>query len=173
MTYTAALIARSTKEPIAQPRCVWSILMRVRSPGVALSENLSKEFARIHAMRGVVRTRIHAARLSQVRAQIAGGSLLFDRGFLAARVFGIVGHHFKRMQVDVAVGAVARAEAAPDAPVFDDHFQGMAAANRADRATDHAEGIAALAAGSGDQVIFEAQAVAHQAGDSVVRVGAG
>ena len=86
---------------------------------------------------------------------------------------GIVEFDRERMQVDIPVGAVVRAEAAADAPVLDDDFERVAAANRAHRASDHAERVAALAAGGGDQVLVEAQAFADQASDTVMRVGAG
>ena len=89
-----------------------------------------------------------------------------------SRMRGIVEFHRERMQVDVAVGAVVRAQAAADAPVFDDDLERVAAADRADRAADHAQRIAALAAGSGDQVFVEAQTFADQAGDAVVGIGA-
>jgi hypothetical protein len=44
----------------------------------------------------------------------------------------------KRMQIDVARGAIVGAQPAPDTPVFDDDFEGVAAADGTDRATDHA-----------------------------------
>src|SRR5229473_2641777 len=146
--------------------------MRVRSFSVALSKDLPEESSRIHAMRCVVRACVYATRLFQVRTEVAGGRLLLDDGFFAAGVLGIVREHFEGMQVDVAVGAIARTEAAADAPVLDDHLEGIATANGPDGAADHAEGIAALAARRGDEIIFEAQAVAHQARYAVVRVGA-
>src|SRR5258707_1063497 len=142
--------------------------MRVRSSLVALPENFPEEFSRIDAMRCVVRARVDAARFFQVRAEIAGGCFLLDDGFFPAGVLGIVREHLERVQVDVAVGAIARAEAAPDAPVFDNDFKGIAAADGADGAADHAERVAALAAGRGDEVVIEAQAVTHQAGYSSV-----
>src|SRR5258708_28108333 len=127
--------------------------MRVRSSPVALPENFPEEFSRIDAMRRVVRARVDAARFFQVRAEIAGGRFLLDDGFFSAGVLGIVSEHFEWMQVDVAVGAIARAEAAPDAPVFDNDFNGIAAADGADGAADHADRVAALAAGCGHGVV--------------------
>ena len=77
------------------------------------------------------------------------------------------------MHVDVAVGTVVGAQAAADAPVFDDDLQRVAPPDRADRTADHAERVATLAAGSGDQIFVEAQAFADQAADAVVSIGAG
>src|SRR5260221_14446346 len=100
-------------------------------------------------MRGVVRACVDATWFFQVSAEIAGGRFLLNDGFFAAGVLGIVGQDFKWMEIDVAVGAIARTEAAADAPVLDDHFEGIAAANRSDGAADHPQRIAALAAGGG------------------------
>ena len=124
-------------------------------------------------MCGVVRAGVDAAGFFQVRAEIAGSGFLLDDGFLAAGVFGVVGQNFKRMQVDIAVGTIARAETAADAPIFDDDFQGIAAANRADWAAHHAKRVAALAAACGDKITIKTQAVANQARDAIVSVGAG
>src|SRR5215467_3768496 len=76
------------------------------------------------------------------------------------------------MQIDIAVGAIARAEPAADAPILDDDLKRIAAANRADRAADHAEGVATLAATGSYEVAVKAQAVAHQTRDAVMSVGA-
>src|SRR5215469_4554299 len=167
MTYAMALTANSTSEPMAQARCVWSILIASGSFRAGLAEHLAEELAWIHAVRGVVRAGVDAARLFQVRAEVAGSCLLLDRRFLPAGIFGIVGKNFERVQVDVAVRAIASAQAATDAPVLDDDFERIAAANGPHRAADHAEGVAALAAGSGDEVVIEAQAVADEARDAV------
>src|SRR4029077_10369538 len=75
------------------------------------------------------------------------------------------------MQVDVAIGAIVCAQPAPDAPVFDDDFEGIAAADGTDRATDHAQRVSALAAGSGDQIFIEAETLADQSADSIMSVG--
>jgi hypothetical protein len=90
---------------------------------VALAEHVRKKSARVDAMRGVMRARVHATWLFQMRAQIARGSFLFNRCLLSARALGIVDHHFERMQIDVAVGTILRAEAAADAPILDDDFE--------------------------------------------------
>src|SRR5215813_3184829 len=140
------LTAKITSEAVAQPRCVGSILMRLHSPRAALAQDLAEEFPRVHAMRRVVRAGIHAARLLQMRAKVTGSRLLLDHRFFAPGVLGIVAHHGKRVQVDVAVRAVPRAQPAAYAPVLDDYFQRIAAPDRADRAAHHAKRIAALPA---------------------------
>src|SRR5712664_2749012 len=139
---------------------------------VALAEHVGKKCARVDAVRRVMRTRVHAARLFQVCAQIARRSFLLDSCLLAARALRIVDHHFERMQVDVAVGTILRAEAAADAPILDDDLERIAPSNRADGAADHAERIAALPATGGDKILVEAQAIADEASDSVVRISA-
>jgi len=74
-------------------------------------------------MRGVVRTSVNAAWFLEVRAQIAGSCfLLYDR-FLAAGILDVVSQDLKRMQIDIAVGTIARAEAAANAPIFDDDLE--------------------------------------------------
>src|SRR6516225_10397175 len=105
-----------------------------------------------------------------MRAEIAGSCFLLDDGFLAAGIFLIVRQHFERMQIDIAVRAIARAETAADAPILDDDFERIAAANRSDRATNHAKRVAALSATGGDEIAVKAQAIPHQARDAVVRI---
>ena len=122
-----------------------------------LLEQSGKELRWIHAMRGIVRTGVHAAGLGMVVAQVAGRSLHPGAGDFPARVRGIVEFDWEWMQVDVAVGTIVGAQAAADAPVFDDDFERVAAADGADGASDHAQRIAALAAGSGHQIFVEAQ----------------
>ncbi len=70
-------------------------------------------------------------------------------------------------------GTIVGAQAAADAPVFDNDFQRIAPPDRADGAADHAEWIAALPARGRHQVFVEAQAFAHQAAHAVVCIGAG
>jgi hypothetical protein len=137
-----------------------------------LAEHFSKECFWIHAMRGIVRAGIDAAWFLQVRAKVAGSSLLLDDRFFAAGMFGIVGHHFERMQIDVAVGTVVRAQSAADAPVLNDDFERIAPTYRSHGAANHAERIAALAATGGDEVLIESEPVANQARDAVVGIGA-
>jgi len=124
-------------------------------------------------MRGIVRAGVDAAGLFQMRAEIAGSSFLLDDGFLAAGIFEVVEANIEGMEIDVAIGAVARTQAAADAPIFNDDFERIAAADGANGAADHTEGIAALTAGGGNKEIFETQAVADEAGDTVVGIGAG
>ena len=50
------------------------------------------------------------------------------------------------MHIDVSVRTIIGALAATNAPVLNDHFERIAAANRSHWATHNAEGIAALAA---------------------------
>src|SRR5713226_4567667 len=119
-------------------------------------------------MRGVVGTGVDATWFFQVRAEIARSSLLLDGRFLAAGALRIVNHHFERMQIDVAVGAILGAEAAADAPIFDDDFERIPPSNRTDGAADHAERVAALAATRGDEILIEAQAFPDEARDAVV-----
>src|SRR6266481_5604182 len=138
----------------------------------ALAEHIGEKCAWVDAMRGIVRTSVDAAWFFQVRAEIARSSLLLDGRLLAPGALGIVDHHFERMQVDVAVGTILRAEAAADAPILDDDFERIAPSNRADGAADHAERIAALPATGGDKILIEAQAIADEASDSVVRISA-
>ena len=123
-------------------------------------------------MGGVVGTGIDAAGFFQVGAEIAGGGFLLDNGFLAAGIFEIVDTHIEGMKIDVAVRAVARTEAAANAPVFDDDFERVAAANGAHGAANHAERVATLPAGSGDEEVFEAEAVANETSDAIVGIGA-
>ena len=74
-------------------------------------------------MRCVVWTGVHAARFLQMRAKIAGSRFLLDDRFLAAGILRIVSQNFEGMQIDIAVGAIPRAEPAADAPILDDDFE--------------------------------------------------
>lgn len=120
-----------------------------------------------------MRAGIDAAWFLQVRAEIAGSRFLLDDRFLAACIFWIIGEDFKGMKIDVAVGTIARAKAAADTPILDDHFEGIAPANRTNRASHHAEWIAALAATRSNEIAVKAQAIAHEACNPIVRIGAG
>ncbi len=77
------------------------------------------------------------------------------------------------MHVDIAIGAIFRTQAAADAPILDDDFQRITAADRTHRAADHAQWVETLAAGRGNQVVIKAQAFAHEARNSVVSIRAG
>src|SRR5260370_24319536 len=123
-----------------------------------LAKHIGEKCPRIDAMRGVVRARVDAARFFQVRAKIARSSFLSDGRFLSAAPLEIVNHHFERMQIYIAVGTILRAQAAADAPIFDNDFQRIAPSNRTDGAADHAERVAALAAPRGHEILVEAQA---------------
>ena len=118
-------------------------------------------------------TRVDAARLLVLHAQVAAGRLL-PRRTRSCRD-GCAGSalvDLERVHVQVAVGTVARAQAAADAPVLDDDLERVAPADRADRTADHAQRIAALAARGGDQVLVEPQPFADQPRHAVVRVRA-
>ena len=95
-------------------------------------------------MRGVVRARVNATRFRMIGAEIAGSGFLPYHRHLAPRCSGIIGFDGKRVQINVAVRAVFRAQAAADAPVFNDDFQRIAPADGADRTADHAKRVAAL-----------------------------
>src|SRR2546429_7239066 len=113
-------------------------------------------------MRCVVWTGVYAAGFLQVRAKIAGGCLLLDDRLLAAGILRIVRKNFEGMQIDIAVGAIPRAEPAADAPILDDDFERIAATDGANGAPDHAKRVAALAATRGHEIALKAQPVAHQ-----------
>src|SRR6185437_2463961 len=145
-------------------RC-FSIPLRLR-------QKRTKEFARINAMGRVVRARVNAAWFRMLRAEIARSGFLFHDGAGAPRRIRIGDLHGKRVHVDIAVGTILRAQTATDAPVFNNHFQRIAAPNRTHRTAHHAQRVAALAAGGGYKVFIETQAFANQARDAVVRIGA-
>lgn len=52
---------------------------------------------------------------------------MLDDRFLATGILRIVRQNFERMQVDIAVGAIPRAQPAANAPVLDDHFERVCA----------------------------------------------
>src|SRR5260370_2878774 len=137
-----------------------------------LAEHLGEKGARVHTVCGVVGAGINTTGLFQVRAQIARSRFLLDDSFFEPGSFRIVDHHFERMQMDIAVGAILRAKAAPDAPILDDDFERIASSNRADGTADHAQRVAALAATGGHEVLIETQAVGDETSDAVVRVSA-
>ena len=82
-----------------------------------------EKLIRIHAMRRIVRAGVHAAWLGVIGAEIAGSRFLLGHHGSFARRVGIIDVHFERVQRDVAIGAVLRAQSAADAPVFDDDFE--------------------------------------------------
>ena len=93
-------------------------------------------------MCGVVRAGVDATGLRMFGAKIAGGRLFLNDGlFLSGMlVVSILVWRLRRegMHVDVSVRAIFRAEAAADAPILDNDFQRISAANRADGTTHHA-----------------------------------
>src|SRR5260370_7624647 len=134
-------------------------------------EEVCKKCAPVDAVRGIVRAGVDAAGFFQVRAKIARSSLLLDRRLLAAGSLRIVNHHFEWMQIDVAVGTILRAQAAADAPIFDDDFERIAPANRTDRAADHTKRVAALAATRGNEILVEPQPIPHDPRAPVLTIG--
>ena len=112
-------------------------------------------------MGSVVRTGVDATRLSMIVAEVAGRGLDAGAGDFSARVCRIVEFDRERMQVDVAVRTVVGAEAASNAPILDDYFEGVPAADGADGASDHAQRIAALPATRRYQILVEPQSIAH------------
>ena len=119
-------------------------------------------------MCGIVWTGIDTAGLGMVIAKVARSGFL-DRGLLASAS----GRSRELMQIDIAVWAIIRAQSTAYAPIFNNHFKRIAAANRSHRATDHAQRIATLAARGCDQIILKAQTIANEPGNAIVRVGAG
>src|SRR5260370_19346276 len=84
----------------------------------ALAKHVGEKCPWIDAVRGVVRASVHAAWFFQVRAEIARSSFLLDGGFLTPGPLWIVDHHVERMQIDIAVRAILRAQAAANAPIL-------------------------------------------------------
>src|SRR3954471_16034005 len=146
----------------------WSFAgSRSRTRGLRLilrAEHAGEERERLDPVRRVVRAGVDAARLLVLHAEVAAGRLLFRARDQASRLRRIGHLHRERVQVEVSVRAVAGAQAAPDAPVLDDDLHRVAAADRADRAPDHAQRIAAGPAGGRHQVLVEAQPFADEAG---------
>src|SRR2546430_3029047 len=142
-----------------------------------LAETGREELPRVrHPDRRPVGAGDHAARLlvrSQVLAEIADGRFLAHDGLATAGALVVVHRDPESVHVDVAVRAVLGTDTAPDAPVLDLDLERVATADRAHRAADHAEGVAALAARRRHEVVLEAQPLAHEARDAVVRRGAG
>ena len=109
------------------------------APGqLTLPHQASEEDLGVYTVRGVVRTGVDATWFFQVRAEVARGCFLLHRGFFATCMFGIFGHYFEWMEINIAVGAISSAEAAANAPILDNHFQGISAADRANWTAHHA-----------------------------------
>src|SRR5579864_1196574 len=139
----------------------------------SLLQQAGKEFSRLHSVSCVVRASVNAAWLREVGTKVARSRLLLDHRFFLALRVGQIRRYVERVHVDIAVWAIFSAEAAADAPIFDNYFQRIPAANRSHGATDHAERIEALAAGSGDEVVVETKSFAHEPRHSVMGVCAG
>jgi hypothetical protein len=137
-----------------------------------LLEQASKKLGWIHAMRRIVRTCVDATGFGMIVAEVARRGLDSGAGNFPSGMRGIVEFDWKGVQIYVAVRAVVGAETASDAPIFDDDFERVSTADGAHGAPDHAQRITALAAGSCHEIFVEAQALAHKAADSIVRVGA-
>src|SRR5262249_35061753 len=103
-------------------------------PAGAVAELLGEELARgRHPGRGAGRAGAGAGRAgagTEVLAEVAGGRLLTHDGPPSAGVLGVVLLHGEGVHVDVAVGTVLGAHAAPDAPVLDVYLERVAPADR-------------------------------------------
>ena len=96
-------------------------------------------------MRGIVWTRVYAAWLGVVVAQVTRRRFHLHASNLVSRMIRIIQLRWKWMQIDISVWAIGGAEAAADTPVFNDHLKSIAATDGADGASHHAERIATLA----------------------------
>jgi hypothetical protein len=103
-------------------------------------------------------------------AEITGSSLYSHAGDFSARMCWIVNLDRKGMQIDVSVRAVVRTQTASNAPILDNHFQRISAADRSHWAPHHAQWVATLPARGGDQILVETQAFAHKPANPVVSV---
>src|SRR5207237_2288906 len=115
------------------------------------AQHLAEELRRIHTVRGVMWARIHAARLWMVVTEVARSCLAHGRLLSSATV-----RCRELVQVDISVWAIGSAQPATDAPVFDDDFQRVAPPNRSHRTSNHAQRVAALAAGGCNEIILKA-----------------
>ena len=55
--------------------------------------------------------------------KVARSRLLLNNRFFLPRIFMIVGLRRERVEIDIPIGTIFRAETAADAPVFDDDFK--------------------------------------------------
>ena len=108
-----------------------------------------------------------------VMTQITGGRFHPHARDLVSGMREVIKLGGKWMQIDISVGTVVGAQTAANAPVFNDDFQRVAAADGADRASHHAKRIATLPAGSGHEIFIEAQTFANQTADALMGIGAG
>src|SRR4051812_32907989 len=138
---------------------------------VILRQDLREELVGAHADGSIVRTRVNTTWLGKIMAQVARCSFVYHVRLLRNPFLVEAGHHRKFLQIDVAVRAAFDTRSAANAPIFNDDFQRSFAADGADGTAHHAQRIAAVPAGGCDQEAVEAQAVADQAGHSIVSVG--
>src|SRR5579884_130739 len=117
-------------------------------------DQCGKELARIDAMGCIVRTSINAARLFLVGAEITGRGLGANFSDFAAGLREVIDCNLERMHVDVSIRTVIRAETATDAPVFNDDFQAVAAANRSHWASHHAQWVLTVTTRGGYQILI-------------------
>src|SRR5262245_57943723 len=154
--------------PAEPPKWAFALFYHMRlTPPVRLQ--LLPQLIPRHAEGGVVRAGEDAAYLAPVGgandrgAEVAGGG-----GVLQGVAFG------ERMHVNVAVGAVGRAQAAADAVALDLDLLALAVAvDRIDRAAHQAVRIGARTATAGHQPLVDPQTVANQPRDALMRVAAG
>src|SRR5579863_1668305 len=123
-------------------------------------------------MGGVMRAGIHATRLGLIEAEIARCGFYLYAGNPPSRIREIVHFDGERMHIDVSVRTIVGTLTTANTPVLDNHFEGITATNRADRAADHAEWISALPARSGYQIAVETKSFTNQAAHAIVSVGA-
>jgi hypothetical protein len=138
-----------------------------------LFRKAGKKFARIDTMCGIVGTSINTVGFIVFRTEIACGRFCLYLGNFSARMRQVVYRHLEGLHINVAVGAVVSTKATADAPVLNGDFQAIAPSNRPNRASHHAQGVLALATGSGHEIVVKTQTVANQAADTIVGVGTG
>ena len=124
-------------------------------------------------MRGVMRASVHTTRLLMIQAQVTRGSFELHARDSSSRVRRIVQFNRKGVHVDISIRTIVGTLPAADTPVFDDDLERIATANGPDRATNHAQRIAALPARRGHQITIESQAITNEPADAIVSVGTG
>ena len=159
--------------PINHFRCVWSI--RNHFPGfrmVCCFNKPPKNSGRIHAMRRIMRTSVNTTWFLMIQTQIARSGLELHARNSSARVRRVIQFNRERMHIDISIRTIVGALSATDTPVLDDDLQRIAAANGADRATNHTQRIAALPARGGHQISIESQSITNKPADAIVSIGA-
>src|SRR5271157_1635264 len=109
-------------------RSMSTLSVLLQADGLLLGE-MSKEFARVDAVRGVMGTGIDAARLVIIEAEIACGGLVLQLRDLVPGLREVFRLHLEWVHIDVPVWAVAGAQSTSDAPVLDHHLQAALAAD--------------------------------------------